>query len=385
MNIAFLFNADHPSMHGSYGFYILKKILKTNILQASKRNMKVSVGDILTFSAVSRSKTPTYEHLDKLNKLVYTPIIFDKLLHYELAETYKQATIYCWLFQNMTVDTATLLHNSLNKNSQIYLGAMDVDFTNELHLYFFRNSLIEQFRIHDNVSSLFYSMGENEDPDSAVIEIFQKYNFTVDFEDSGARHTVFDNYDTLEHFKRVADFRTTFLKMNNLTDEIMDDILVLLEELHPKIFDILASASRTFDRIETEEDIAQCALSGRRILENLANYLFPPSNIRFKDRPVGQAEYKNRLWAYIDSTVDENKLSKDFIQILGKKVDVLVDIFNKGLHAGLSKQEIQTAFTNLIILIKDIIELSLNSARKPYLAYEEEIDKFHNDMMSRYL
>ena len=385
MNIAFLFNADHPSMNGSYGFYILKQILATDVLQNSMRNMKVKVGDILTFSAATQSATPTYEYLDKLNKAVYLPKTFNKLLYKKLETTYKQATVYCWLFQNMTDKTANILHDKLKQNNEIYLGAMDVNYSNPLHLYFFRNSLIEMYRLHNGICSIFYSMGENEDPDTSLVDTFQKYNFEVKFEDSGARNTIFDNYDTLEHFKRIDDFKNTFSKMNTLSNDIIDDILLLLEELHPKVFDILASASRTFNRIETDEDIAQCALSGRRILENLANYLYPPSNIKYKGRKVGKAEYKNRLWAYVESTIDENELSKDQLLVLGKQVDNLIDTFNKGLHSNLSTEEIQTAFTNLMLLIKNIIELSLISARKPYLAYEDELDKFHEEMVSRYL
>lgn len=383
MNIAFLFNADHPSMNGMYGYHILKLILKTNILQNTKRNMKVSLGDILTYSAASQSNTPTYDYLEQLNRMVYTPNSFNKLLQDKLEDTYNKATVYCWLFQNITIEIANLLHNEL-KNNIIYLGAMDVDYSNSYHLFFFKNSLIETYRVNKQVCSLFYSMGENEDPDRGKVNLFKEYEFDVNFEDSGARHTIFDNYFTIEHFKRVNDFRNIFLSI--IEDDILDDVLLSLEELHPKIFNILASAARTFKRIDTEEDIAQCSISGRRILEGIANYLYPPSDINFKGRKVGKAEYKNRLWAYIEQTIEENELAdKNMLNSLGQEIDKLIQLFNKGLHGNLSKQEIEIVFKNLIILIKDIIELSPESARKPYLAYEDEINKFHNDVMENYL
>jgi len=76
-----------------------------------------------------------------------------------------------------------------------------------------------------------------------------------------------------------------------------------LEELHPKLFDAFAAAARTLDRAETEEDLAQAALSGRRLLEKTADYLFPPQSIDWNGRKVGKAQYKNRLWAYVERTL----------------------------------------------------------------------------------
>jgi hypothetical protein len=44
------------------------------------------------------------------------------------------------------------------------------------------------------------------------------------------------------------------------------------------------------DRAETEEDLAQAALSGRRLLEKTADYLFPPQPTDWNGRKVGKAQ-----------------------------------------------------------------------------------------------
>ena len=60
MNIAFLFNSDHPTLGGLYGCEIMDKVLRTKVLQSEMRNMRISIGDILTYGATSRNKTPTF-------------------------------------------------------------------------------------------------------------------------------------------------------------------------------------------------------------------------------------------------------------------------------------------------------------------------------------
>jgi len=372
MNIAFLFNSDHPNLGGYYGLPIIESILDTNVLISENRNMRVSEGDILTYFAASRSKNSTYETLENICGSVYVPDSYDKLISDKLEATYSSATVFCWLFQNMTSNCANKLHLGLVKREESYLGAMDVVFSNPIHLKYFRNSLVESYRFHGNKCSFFYSMSSNEDPDIAMKEQFEQRGYTVNFEDVGARRTVFDNYDTIEHFERIVDFRDHFLTMAGVDELIADDVIHSLEELHPKLFDSFSAAARTLRRAETEEDFAQASLSGRRVLENLANYLFPPSDIKYKGRKVGNAEFKNRIWAYIESTVEEENAEDSMIKILGKEADRLVALFNAGLHAAPTKAKLEESFRSLLVWISDLIQLSPSKARKPYLAYWDE-------------
>ena len=379
MNVAFFFNSDHPSLGTYYGPPVMKRILGTRALQKANRHMRVSIGDILTYGAASSSRTPTKANLIRLCRAVYRPKAFDRLIIDRLEATHGKATVYCWLFQNMPAQIAESLVGELTPDAA-FLGAMDVDFTDPLHLRFFRNSLCERYRLNGRQCSLFYEMGDNEDPDLVVREIFEQYGFRVSYEDIGARHTIFDSYDTIEHFRRVDDFKVVFAGLSGLDADQTADLVLSLEELHPKLFDAFASAARALKRAETEDDLAQAALSGRRLLERTADYLFPPQKGLWKGRKIGQAEYKNRLWAYIERTMAEANISDtDISSRLGKEVDRLFELFNAGLHSDSTEEETKAAFRDLVTWLSRVIGLAPAAARRPYLAYEQGLRTFLQD------
>lgn len=379
MNIAFLFNSDHPSLGGWYGGAVMDRVLGANELQVADRHMRVSIGDILTYGAAADSETPTVQFLVQLCRAVYKPNRFDRLLRNRLDATHGVATVYCWLFQNMTALVGSALHKKLTSDPA-YLGAMDVDFSEPLHLRFFRNSLCEEYRLHGQRCSVFYEMSCNEDPDLAVREIFERHGFQVEYEDSGARRTIFDNYDSLAHFRRVEDFRRVFAEFDGLDEDRASDLILSLEELHPKLFDAFAAAARALERAETEEDLAQAALSGRRLLEKTADYLFPPQRELWNGRRVGPAEYKNRLWAHLERTLAHiNSAEPETLTRLGNEADRLVKLFNSGLHAAPTRQNIEASFRDLVVWLAAVIELSPAAARQPYLAYGSEMRDFLDD------
>jgi len=261
---------------------------------------------------------------------------------------------------------------------------MDVDYSNRYHLSFFRNFLVETYRLQGKHSWIFYEMGENEDPDLAIREIFEQHGFIVDYEDMGARRTLFDNYDTIEHFKRVEDFKRVFADFEGLSADTVSTLALALEELHPKLFDVFASAARTLERAETEEDLAQAAVSGRRLLKKTADYLFPPQKAKCRGRKVDDSAYKNRLWAYVEQTITEIGPSNPaLLSELGKEADRLVDLFNKGLHKSLSRKKVEAAFRDLALWLSKVIELSPVHARRQYLAYEKEMSRFIHSVVRK--
>lgn len=384
MNIAFLFNSDHEIYNGFYGYPILELVLKQNILQKSNRNMKISVGDILTFSVISRNGAFSYQKFYELNKKVYTSLKFNHLIQPKLENISQKATIYCIFIQNINEELSYKLHKSL-KNDDSYLGAMDVDLSNKYHFYFFKYCLILSYRVHSKNSYIFYNMSDNEDPDISIQECFKKNNFNVFYEDLGAINTIFDEFDSFEHFTRIQNIKNIFINFRNLNDEILDDLIIALEELHPKLFDSFHSLARTYNLIETEEDIAQCSLSGRRILEQLADYLFPAREELFNGRKVGKNQYKNRLWAYIETVAKQECIKDENMKIIGKRVDDLIELFNSGLHSNLREEQLNESITRLVFLIIEIINISPKNAKKVYLAYEKNIENFLEDVKKSYL
>lgn len=120
--------------------------------------------------------------------------------------------------------------------------------------------------------------------------------------------------------------------------------------------------------------MAQAALSGRRLLEQVADYLFPPRTELRNGREVGKGQYKNRLWAYLEETVAEvGESGNEVLQRLGKEADRLVDLFNSGLHHSPSRAKVEDALRDLSSWLSMVIDLSPAHARRPYLAYEGKL------------
>lgn len=381
MNIAFLFNSDHPSLGDYYGWPVMSFFLDADVIQKLDRHMRVSLGDILTFGMVARSQDRSYAHLERLCMAVYRPVEFDRIKWKNLEETYTKATVYCWLFENMPLEAAQKLHIKLNRKRS-YLGAMDVNFSYPPQLALFRNSLVEKYRFFGKKCSMFFAMGQNEDLDVVVKKEFEKHGFSVVYEDQGARRTIFDNFDTLEHFRRIEAFKLVSQSILELSEEQASDLCHNLEELHPKLFDAFAAAARTLDRAETEEDYAQVALSGRRLLEKTADYLFPPKDKLWNGRKIGVANYKNRLWAYIEKALTvANEVDFFTLNKLGKEADRLVDLFNAVLHADASREKTVGAFRDLVVWLSTVININPSLARAPYLAYEKELAKFFEETL----
>lgn len=331
--------------------------------------MRICVGDILTHAGIPSNIDNKKDYVVNINSKLYIPISFDYLLNDRLKDTYGEKVVYCWLFQNITKEIAKKIHEKLIFNNS-YLGAMDIDYSNRLHFHFFKNSLVERYRLHNGRATIFYELGMSDHKNIGGEDLFKKYNFEFSYEDCGGRNTIFDKYITFNHFKRIGDFKKFAEKLKNIDEDYVSDIVHSLEELHPDLFDNLASAARALERSETKEDIAQASLSGRRLLEKMANYLFPPRKEPYENMKVGKSQYINRLLAYIYSVSDDDNIYEG----LRKEVVRFDYMFNKGLHFELSKKELEDLFADTIIWLTNVIKLNISEARKPYLAYEQGIN-----------
>lgn len=78
MNVALLFNSRLSTLRGSWGPPVMERILGTRVLQGTNRYMRVSVGDILTFSAASEAEIRTLSGFVRLCNRVYRPKKFDR-------------------------------------------------------------------------------------------------------------------------------------------------------------------------------------------------------------------------------------------------------------------------------------------------------------------
>jgi len=201
MNIAVLFDSDPKKISGNYAMAARERILSTNIIQTSGRHVKVRIGDVGIYSH-SRS----YSDYESLAERVYFSNGSQMLKSKQLRATYLKSTVFTWVIQNVDERIAQELHAALSPE-RFYLGMLRVDLTNPAHLVFYRNSLISKYRIKGTSCRIFYCMGSQEEG-SVELEELKALGFTdVDWEDTGGHGTIFDDFDTLEHFSRIQAFQ----------------------------------------------------------------------------------------------------------------------------------------------------------------------------------
>ena len=373
MNVALLFNSDAPKYGCTYGQPIRRAVFGSGIIQASGRHMKVSVGDVLIYS-----KSRSWAHYDELTERTYFAGTWTLFLEDRLTATFRKATVYALTFQNMTKEIASELHAALISDDS-YLGLMEVDYTYGPHLALFRNSMIPRYRVQGTICRIFFSMGEDDEKDHFEIGAMKQEGFIdVAWEDRGAHGTIFDDFDSLEHFKRVAAFRNTVAPFLKGGPDEASELVMILEDLNPQLFNALGAAVGALERAQHEEDIAQASLSGRRYLEKLADVLFPPRDADYNGRKVGREQYRNRMWAFIaDNTANDAAQ----LEALGVEVDRLVEEFNAGLHGDQDKVRILRALSDAGSLTAALLALNPTESRKPYFAHRKRIIEFFKEAL----
>jgi len=371
MIIAVLFNSDHPSLGEYYGWPIKKQIFGSRILQHQNRHLKIGMGDLLFYS--------NSRNLDEIKQLAE-----NTFFHYgtELLDVDKihrcitNSTVFSWVIQNATEKISSLLHEFLLQFPS-YLGIHSVNFSYIPHLVFYRNFIGEKYRVIGNSVRIFCPMGEFEEYDVGDYESLKELGFAdVALEDSGAKNTIFDDYDTPQHFQQVDHFISQTASYFPHGEEDVYELVMLLTDINPHLFNVLGSAVNAIKRIKHEEDVAQVALSGRRYLEQLADVLFEPSEEKHKGRNVRKVDYKNRIWAFIDDSIEKGNADPAQVLVLGKQVDQLIDTFNFGVHSNLSCEQITKAFADVAQLSLSLLTLQPIYAKDPYYAYKERLFGF---------
>lgn len=370
MIIAILFDARAYESTGNYWWATRKLLFSTGIIQSSNRHMRLSIGDV--FVGIHQGYDP-----EKMYQAAFGESGW-KLLHEgRLQHAFYKSVIFGMVFENMPSTLAEELHAVMSPNPG-YLGSIAVNFEYGPHLALYRNQLPVQYRLKGSTCRIFLSMGDQEGKDEWEAEALRNLGFLdVDWEDRGAHNTILDDFDTQEHFRRVAIFRTTVASFLENGEDDAYELVLVLEDLNPKLFNALGAATERISTAVTEEDVAQAALSGRRFLEQLADVLFPPSKIKRNGRSVDKKDYKNRLWAFIEDNVGPDPNLRD---VLGKKTDWLIEELNGGVHSDRSKQQILEVFADLAQFTARLLALNPEASRKPYYAFMDQIKNFLKDI-----
>jgi hypothetical protein len=140
-----------------------------------------------------------------------------------------------------------------------------------------------------------------------------------------------------------------------LLKNAVDDKLL---DLEPSLAEQLMLAFKAVSSSK-EEEWSQALTTCRRLLEGLADALLPASDKKVNGRPLGQEQYVNRLWAFMDGAIesDSNKaLSKAHVDFLGAWITKVNKLANKGVHADLGQLEATKAVFHTYLVIADIFD-----------------------------
>lgn len=151
--------------------------------------------------------------------------------------------------------------------------------------------------------------------------------------------------------------------VSNCFDILKNAVDDKLLDLNPVIAEQLMLAFKAISS-DKEEEWSQALTTCRRLLEGLADELYPASKEKFNGRAVGQGQYVNRLWAFMDGAIqsESNKdLAKAHIDFLGSWLDKVNKLTNKGVHAELDRIEAVKSVFHTYLVVADLLEYMSNT------------------------
>lgn len=170
----------------------------------------------------------------------------------------------------------------------------------------------------------------------------------------------------IEYVRRIAHKKagTLYTKVA-YTDSAQTAFDILKGEVDDKLLDLNPELAEqlmlAFKSVSTDnaEEWSQALTTCRRFIEGLADELYPPTDEEINGRKLGKTQYINRLWAFMDKSIESksNKdLAKAHVDILGVYLQRIHKLSNKGVHAGLEREEaIKTVF-HTYLMVADILK-----------------------------
>lgn len=169
---------------------------------------------------------------------------------------------------------------------------------------------------------------------------------------SYVRRAAHDKATTL--FNKLAFSETPRTTFDYLREEVDDKLLDLNPELAEKLMVAFKSVSS-----DNPEEWSHALTTCRRLIEGIADELFPPTQEINNGRKLGQAQYINRLWVFMDKAIESEsnrKLAKAHVDILGSYLENIHKLTNKGVHAALTKLEAVKTVFHTYLMLADILE-----------------------------
>ena len=368
MRFAFEFDAQPwGSVYGAPIEEIMFRAVAGSV-PAARRHVWITCGDLILDAGPADDAVIAARARRTLSS---TPALWTTVEGDRLAAVTIAGRVHVVLLNGLTLQDATAVDGGIRRIDpfESYLGALEVNLGIDLHWAVFDQSLVNRYRlIGDELRLLHGGEEERDEGQQRQWERAQIFS-SVGFEDIGVKGSIFDPYDTRERARTLAGLEerlgAEFATMTN-------EVLLRMGALDPRLFDTLYAAFAAFDRATTSEQLAHVALSCRRLIEQLADALNPPTGTSGGVRKMGQAEYRNRLWAYVEARIagaGQNAVLATLDDV-GHRIDKLDKLANSGLHRPeASPTEVQRLLVGLVALMYDLLTLAPPPTRAPERPY----------------
>lgn len=260
--------------------------------------------------------------------------------------------------------------NLINKNQPVKVNATDGLFNkelkkiNDLHLpitklnesYGFKtNPKAGGFNSVDFIESILNTLIKEkngndgyhfQNPLQAHITYIKKYAFI---------------YLTELHEK--LKFSGTITSSFDILKNAVDDRLL---DLDPEIAEQLMLAFKSVSS-SNKEEWSHALTTCRRLLESLADKLYPANELVIGKRTFKQSQFVNRLWQFMNEaivSVSNRDLAQTHVNFLGSWLEKTNKLTNKGVHVDVSQLEATKAVFHLYLMLADLLDYLDPSATK---------------------
>ena len=158
------------------------------------------------------------------------------------------------------------------------------------------------------------------------------------------------------------------LRFGNITETIFEQARNLVNQAFViKCPDAIEQLIASYDRVASNnpEEWSQALTSCRRLLKTFADSVFPPQKEPYiygdkKEIKVGDAEYKNRIWAYIDKTTkgdNRKKILLHKVEDLGNRIDSIYDLASKGVHVDIEQLDVNMCVIDTYLILGTLLQI----------------------------
>jgi len=150
-------------------------------------------------------------------------------------------------------------------------------------------------------------------------------------------------------------FSGTISSSFDLLRNAVDDRLL---DLDPEIAEQLMLAFKSVSS-NSKEEWSQALTTCRRLLESLADKIYPPTDENIAGRTFKQGQYLNRLWRFMDISIESKsnkEMAKTHVDYLGSWLSSEYALACKGVHAEVTQIEATKAVFHIYLMLSDLLD-----------------------------